>query len=418
MKRALLVAALAVASCRPGEPSQPAPPTPAPLPPAGREPTVRIGIAIDTQEVRIGGSVDFEIAVAGGDALARGRAGDAWTVRSRDGRLEARAADGRSIGPVDGSLRIRAEGATTTIGERPYRGEVLVLARPGDRVTAVNVLALEAYLLGVVPRELGRRPPSEIEAVKAQAVAARTYAVGNLGGRGAREFDFYATVQDQVYGGFGDEDSVSTRAVEETRGVVATWQGRPILAYYSSTCGGRTANIEDAWPWRSPLPYLRSVSDRVAGSDRSYCETSNRFRWSVRWTRRQLLDVLAQTLPATGRGQRPTRVQRVQISERSASGTVSVSLEADGTEIRLRADSLRWVLRPQPGPAILNSARLTDLEAEHEDGEVSGLRVDGMGWGHAVGMCQVGAIGRARAGQSYRDILLAYYSGIELDTLY
>jgi stage II sporulation protein D len=76
------------------------------------------------------------------------------------------------------------------------------------------------------------------------------------------------------------------------------------------------------------------------------------------------------------------------------------------------------VLRPQAGGGILNSARLSELEREIHGGEVTALRVGGSGWGHAVGMCQVGAIGRARAGQSYRQILETYYTGIDLTDLY
>lgn len=418
MRRAAISLLLAFAACRPGEPE---PPEPTPRPAAGREPLVRVGIVVDEAEARVGAPAAFEIHVAGGALLARGTPGEQWTVTARAGTLQARAADGRTVGPVTGLLRVSAVDGTVTIGDGVYRGDVLVMAREGDRVTALNALDLETYLLGVVTREIGRRPESEIEAVKAQAVAARTYAVGHMGVRASLGFDFFATVQDQVYGGVSDEDPVATRAVLETRGVVASWEGRPILAYYSSTCGGRTASIEEAWPWRQPLPYLRSVSDMMANGERAYCETSNRYRWRTDWTRTQLLEVLAETLTLhKGRASGPVRrVERIAIVESApGGGTVSVDVRADGTEYHLRADSLRWVLRPQPGAGILNSARLTEVETVTREGEVTALHVDGVGWGHAVGMCQVGAIGRARAGQSYREILTAYYTGIELTTLY
>jgi stage II sporulation protein D len=418
VKRAAIALLLAAAACRPGEPT---PPEPSPRPPGGREPLVRVGIVVDEAEARVGAPGTFELHIAGASLLARGNPGEQWTVTAREGALEARAPDGRTVGPVTGLLRISAPDGMVTIGDGAYRGDVLVMARAGDRVTAINAVDMETYLLGVVTREIGRRPETEIEAVKAQAVAARTYAIGHMGVRSSFGFDFFATVQDQVYGGVSDEDPVATRAVQETRGEIATWQGRPILAYYSSTCGGRTASIEEAWPWRQPLAYLRSVSDLTPDGERAYCDTSNRFRWRADWTRGQLLEVLGQTL-ATYKGRPAGPVRRVErigiVSSSPGEGTVSVDLRADGTDYHLRADSLRWVLRPQPGPAILNSARLARLETVTRDGEVTALQIDGIGWGHAVGMCQVGAIGRARAGQSYRRILTAYYTGIELTTLY
>jgi stage II sporulation protein D len=308
---------------------------------------------------------------------------------------------------------------TLRIGARAYRGAALV--RPAaDGVTAINVVDLEAYLLGVVPREIGHRPAGEIEAIKAQAVAARTYAVGNINGRASLGFDFYATVADQVYGGVADEDSIVSRGVRETRGEILTHNGRPIIAYYSSTCGGRTAAIEDSWPWAAPQPYLRSVSDRIPGSDEYYCSTSNRFRWETEWTRAQLLEVLGETLAAyTGGAVRNVeRVSDVRLVARNASERASIEVTADGRSHVVRADSVRRVLRPE-GAALLNSSRLDDIAVERDgDGALTTLRVHGGGWGHAIGMCQVGAMGRARAGQSYREILTAYYTGVAIERLY
>lgn len=412
----LLTFALA-AACTPGE-RLPAPPTAAGLP--GSEPVVRIGITVDSATSGVSATAPFTIEVPGGDVLAQGAAGETFVFRNDRGRLIARSDRGRTIGPYDGLLRVRARNDTVTLAGRGYRGAALVQATD-DGVTAINVVDLEAYLLGVVPREMGRRPASEIEALKAQAVAARTYAIGNLNGRANRGFDFYATVADQVYGGVADEDSIVSRAVRETRGEIATHNGRPILAYYSSTCGGRTAAIEDSWSWRGPLPYLRSVSDRIPGTDDHYCETSSRFRWENEWTRAELLAVLGETLRAYTEGavQRVERVTDVRLAGRNDSDRAIIEVTADGRSYRVRADSVRRVLLAEPDGPILNSSLLFDVEAQHDDeGAVEGLRIAGGGWGHAIGMCQVGAMGRARAGHSYRDILTAYYTGVEIERLY
>jgi stage II sporulation protein D len=256
-----VLAIAALASCRPGEPVAPAPPTPRPpvtgLPRA--EPTVRIGITVDSAAALVGARTDFTIRAPGNEVIARGRAGETWTFSAgADGRISGRGPSGVTQ-PRAGPLRVTPEQAGgLIIGARPYRGEALIISRAAGQVTAVNLIELEAYLLGVVPREIGRLPAAMIEAMKAQAVAARTYAIGNLASRASLGFDFYATVQDQVYGGLTDEDTIVSRAVRETRGEILTHGGVPILAYYSSTCGGVTAAIEESWPWRAPLPYQRS----------------------------------------------------------------------------------------------------------------------------------------------------------------
>jgi stage II sporulation protein D len=384
-------------------------------------PVVRVGIAVDTTVVTVGAPTEFELRRLTGEVLARGRAGEAWQLtRVAGGGVRV----ARAGVPEEYELPVRViTGATdfVDIGSRRYRGHALIAARGADRLTAVNVVELEQYLLGVVPREMGRRPASEIEALKAQAVAARTYAVGNLGGREEQGFDYYATVADQVYGGMADEDTIVSRAVLETRGEIITYQGRPILAYYSSTCGGHTADIEKSWPHRPPQPYLKGVSDRIPGTDQYYCESSSRFRWRAEWTREQLLAVLSQTLAAhTSNAVRSARritdvrlARRPQGPERAA-----VEVDVDGRTLTLRGDSIRWVLRPSPGPAILNSSLLTSLAATRAGGQVERLAIEGGGWGHGIGMCQVGAMGRARAGHSYRDILLAYYTDTEIERAY
>jgi stage II sporulation protein D len=171
------------------------------------------------------------------------------------------------------------------IGERPYRGTVLLQATANGRLTAVNLVDMEGYLLGVVPREIGRVDEDLLEAAKAQAIAARTYAIAHLGRREALGFDVYATVQDQVYGGVIDEHEPVSRAVRETRGEILVYDGRPIEAYYHSTCAGQTAAIEEVWN-DSPRPYLRSVVDVNPETGVAFDHFSNRFRMDATVERR------------------------------------------------------------------------------------------------------------------------------------
>ena len=137
---------------------------------------------------------------------------------------------------------------------KAYRGRIEVFVNARGSLTVVNAVSLEDYLLGVVPNELSL---PALEAQKAQAIAARTYAVANIGQFGTQGFDILPTVRSQVYQGFSSESRMGTQAVMETRGVFASYRGKPINALYTSTCGGRTENSENIFDFNEP--YLRGV---------------------------------------------------------------------------------------------------------------------------------------------------------------
>jgi stage II sporulation protein D len=405
----LLPLVLGVAGC-----PAPALVRPPETPPTGREPPVRVGIVVDSAQVTVSATVPFDIVTTGGAPVAAGGASETWTFRAVDGRVVGYFGPAPRTPAAHEALLVRPQaGGTVSISGRPYRGAVLIRAATPTSVTAINVVDMEDYLLGVVPAEI---PPWEIEAVKAQAVAARTYAVGHMGRREALGFDVFATVQDQVYGGLAREDTLISRAVRETRGEILTHAGQPIMAYYHSTCGGRTAAIEEVWRRSEPIAYLKSESDLDPATGRAYCEISNRYRWTERWTREDLLRTLARTLmdhggvPADGL----TRIDELRLEGQTASGRRErLHVAAHGRHWQIRGDSIRWVLRPESN-RILNSTFALALE-QAADG---GYTAHGGGWGHGIGMCQMGAIGRARAGQDYRRILRTYYRDTQLTRIY
>ncbi len=143
------------------------------------------------------------------------------------------------------------------VDEAPYRGVIEIRVNASNRFTVINELNLEDYLLGVVPAELSPAAFPEPEAIKAQAVAARTYAVKHRGQFMAEGFDICDTPACQVYRGAGDEQRMSNEAVAATRGELLTYGGKPVDAMYTSTCGGRTENVENVFDGPS-LPYLVS----------------------------------------------------------------------------------------------------------------------------------------------------------------
>jgi stage II sporulation protein D len=190
-----------------------------------------------------------------------------FRVRGGDGAVHAVPAGVHLLGP---ELRVRTAARTVLLrppllvqpgpallqldGKR-YRG-ALELAPVQGRLRVVNVVGLEQYLLGVVPREVSPRWP--LEALKAQAVAARSYALAK---RRSGPFDLYPDERSQVYGGVAAEHGTTTAAVQATAGEVLRHGGRVATTYFYSTSGGRTANVGDVWPGSPPVPYLVSVDD-------------------------------------------------------------------------------------------------------------------------------------------------------------
>jgi stage II sporulation protein D len=269
---------------------------------------------------------------------------------------------------------------------------------------------MDSYLRGVVPLEIGNRTSAEAAAVQSQAVAARTYAYKHLTDK--RDFDMYATVQDQVYGGVDAEKPLSDSAIASTADVVVLYGGKPINTPYHSTCGGSTAAVSEVWYDQPDEPYLRPVSDKIPGSDNFYCDTSPRFSWTQSYDAAGLKAVMEKYLanytnaPKSNLG----RITDVREDGRTPSGRVrALRVQTETGSYTLRGNDIRFVLRDPKG-AILNSTYFS-LNTSSNGGEVASLTVNGRGYGHGIGMCQWGAIGRARAGQDYRTILETYYPG-------
>jgi stage II sporulation protein D (peptidoglycan lytic transglycosylase) len=325
--------------------------------------------------------------------------------------LATAAREGPTPAPGTGPLIVRpdANGPFVVWSAKRYRGE-LVISATDSGLLVVNRLSMDDYLRGVVPLEIGNRTAAEFAAVQAQAVAARTYAYKHI--NDTRAFDMYATVQDQVYGGVDAEKPQADTAIMTTADVVVLYNGQPITTPYHSTCGGSTAGVSEVWYDQPDQPYLRPVSDRIPGTDHFYCDPSPRFSWTQSFDGPALRAVVEKYMalytnaPKTGVG----RITDIREQGRTPSGRVAaLTVQTDSGSYTLRGNDIRFVLRDPKG-AILNSTFFT-FSREASGGEISGLTVNGRGYGHGIGMCQWGAIGRARAGQNYRTILETYYPG-------
>ena len=215
----------------------------------GKLPMIRIGLLVHRDSASLTGTGRFRVTDrSSGEVIGTSSSGEIWKTIAKGAWIDVSGpggAQGLYTGPIQLSPLTRD--GRIQVADKEYRGSIEVLSRKNGTLTVVNIVDLEHYLRGVVPREIGRLKANQIEALKAQAVAARTYAVSNLGRRSALGFDLYGTVSDQVYHGYGAEWSIANRAISETRGVIASYRDKPISAFYSSTCGGRTESIEDAW---------------------------------------------------------------------------------------------------------------------------------------------------------------------------
>lgn len=411
---------LALAACAPPPPPSAGPAPGGDLP--GAEPDVRVGLAVDTATVEIrsdGGLRIIDPASRREVALVDPGSAATFTATAA-GRLAYRAGGvSRETAATVLSVEPRSR-APLVIAGNPYRGTAVIRAGGAGRVTAINQVDMEEYLLGVVPREIGRVGEELLEAAKAQAVAARTYAIRYLGRREALGFDVFATVQDQVYGGMEAEHDPISRAVRETAGEIITYQGTPVEAFYHSTCAGQTAAIEEVWPTEAPRPYLVSVVDVDPRTGEAFDRSSNRFEWTERWTADELTGILNRTLAdslAPGVSD-IGEIRDIRVLERTRSGRIArMLISTTSGDYHVGRDRIRWVFLRSSGP-ILNSSKFDVQLVRDARGSVSEIVATGGGWGHGIGMCQVGAMGRARAGQDYRTILRTYYTGADITDLY
>ena len=382
-----------------------------------RGPVVRVALARAAAGGEVGATGGWRLyAGEGASVLVRGGAGESWRVEREGRRLRAVRRDGVPTPYYAEPLVARSAdpAAIVTWNGRRFRGE-LALTATDSCVLVVNRVGVESYLRGVVPLEMTGRPSAaEQAAVEAQAVASRSYAYAQRARAAARGYDLVATVQDQVYGGADAERPATDLAVERTAGLVLTYGGRVVAAPYSSTCGGSTAEATEVWWRRAPSPYLQRVSDRVPGTrDRYYCDASPRFTWTQRLDGTSLAAALDRYLSAYASVPRGGvgAVRLVSVQGTTPSGrAAALRIDAERGSYEVRGDDIRRVLRTSGGD-ILGSTYFTVQPVVGRDGRLQELTLRGGGNGHGVGMCQWGAMGRARAGQSFREILQAYYPG-------
>jgi stage II sporulation protein D len=287
-----------------------------------------------------------------------------------------------------GRLEISAPGGFVQLNGRPYRSRLTVVPQ-GPACFVINTLDLEKYLAGVIAREMSSSWP--IEALKAQAVASRSYALFQIHASRDREYDLENGTQDQVYEGAAGESARAVRAVEATRGEALVYGDSALKAYFHANCGGITEVPEFVWGGEAKAfrpvicPYHKRARDRAL--------------WSAFVTRSQIENALRRIAGLLPKGFR--RVASLEAGAPDASHRLSdvTVTDTEGTNVLVSANAFRNAL----GNGKLKST------AFHIHADPRGYRIDGEGNGHGVGLCQVGARAMAGEGKTYRQILRFYY---------
>jgi len=270
-----------------------------------------------------------------------------------------------------------------------YRGYMVVYPAEGDGLEAVNRVNLETYLKGVLPAEMPSKWP--MEALKAQAVAARTYALYQMAQNDNGRFHMLSNTIDQVYTGINSFNERTDIAVDETKGLVLTYENRVIKAYYHSTSGSRTEDNEEVFP-EGKLPYLKSVTCR-------YDRESPHNRWSYAVTVQEISDRLAKAGFEFG------KIGGISIKSFTRSGRArEIAVKTDAGREIIKATEFRKALSPVKIKSTWFRLRMS--------GDT--VTFKGRGFGHGVGMCQWGARGMAEKRFDFRAILSHYYPGTKL----
>ena len=285
---------------------------------------------------------------------------------------------------------VKTDGKTMMIDNRRFRGNFTILA-DSKSLSVINNIPVEQYLYGVVPKEM---PPNWAkEALKAQAVAARTYALYIKDKSADKPYDVESTTTSQVYGGFDSEKKESNLAVDETRGQVITFDGRLIVAYFHSSSGGHTEDSKNVWS--ADLPYLKGIPD-------SFSANIPNGEWRFFVSYNDMQNRLNQY------GLNIGQISGLNVAGESPSGRLlGVRVIAKNGTIELKSNNFRIKV----GATRLKST-LLKTTSDHD-----GILFTGKGYGHGVGMSQWGANMMARKGFGYQDILKHYYQSVKIVTL-
>jgi len=279
--------------------------------------------------------------------------------------------------------------ATVIINNHTFRGDILLMRTPNNRLTAINSVDIEDYIKGVLYHEVSHHWP--MEALKAQAVATRTYAIYKMDASTRNDYDVTNDIYSQVYGGKDSERYRTGLAVERTTGQVLNYQGKILPAYFHATCGGMTEDVKELWD--ISIPPLRGVPCM-------FCQDSPHMHWKKNFRLQNIQSNLNKLDYKIG------SIKDIVILERDRSERIKnlKITDRNGAELIISGKDFREAIGPN------------ELKSNNYEIAMQGYYVDftGKGWGHGVGLCQWGARGMAEQQFNYKQILAYYYPSSEL----
>lgn len=308
-------------------------------------------------------------------------------------------------------FELRVEnGDGINLNDRNYDGAIRIINSSG-KILVINELNIEVYLKGVLPLEMGiKYQPTHLEALKAFAITARTFAMMRISEK-KTHFDVFADTRDQLYGGIFKENTFEAEAINNTRGRILGYEESLAKIFYHSNCGGATENVENVFNPK-PIPYLISKKD----GEKIYCSSAKNFSWSESYSPEEIKAIV---LKKHGLDISKENLTDVKIESKNSSGRV-VKLSfifANDSVYTFEGKEIRNSFRQKQNNGILRSL-LFDLELEKEENKIIKLTINGRGSGHGVGLCQWGCIYRSETGQSCDEILSHYFTNTKIYKVY
>lgn len=294
------------------------------------------------------------------------------------------------------------------VNGKKYRGRIKLLNVDGS-VKLINQISLEDYIKGVMTKEMPVGKGKEnYEALKAFAIAARTYAINKIFSS-KTYYDLLPDIRDQVYGGADAEHPLSNMAVIETEGMILTFEDEPATVFYHSTCGGYTESAVNVFT-KDDISYLRTIPD----GNGSYCSISPNYNWKEIIPEETFLKRLVDAKLLKNSN---CTLEKFNIKSRFQSGRINeleilLKCNDEIKSISIFGNQIRSVIKNNSGNGLLKSNNfIIEITNDRK------VMITGKGSGHGVGMCQWGAIGQSRLGKNYKEILMHYFPGTEIKSL-
>ena len=365
-----------------------------------------IRVLLDDQSYNLSIDVYSQIFVYNsGKILAKIKSGNKLLFKANNNSLTLSISD-KEFESDTFLIKSADEDSIIRVDNKKFRGSLKIFS-DGSQIKVVNQIGLEDYIKGVITKEMpiGKGNDNN-EALKAFSICVRTYAITKIA-EGKLVFDTYPDTRDQVYGGVDAENSKTNAIVNETRGLILSYDNSPAIIFYHACCGGYTEDVKNVFS-NNDLPYLRSIKD----GDQPYCSIAPKFNWTEEYPEDLFISRLfdAQFIKSKN-----YKIKDISIISRFKSGRVNqLDIEVAGSNnaektISIFGNKIRNIIRTADGKSILRS---TMFDIFLKDNYI--VVINGKGFGHGVGLCQWGAIGQSREGIDYLSILNHYFPGTEV----